>query len=227
MVVRRPPARLVPYPSPVDTARTGRRPPVLPARPMIPTRPTAPRLLVLSLALGGLLAACGGGEAPASAGGEAAAGAGAEESVAPEAPAEQAPPVEIPTVTYAWDPQAGDPSVSAEDGGPGFTGEGWETNMPFPAIGSAEAVKGGRMRRYMPDWPATLRQYGKDWNTSINYMVADLCYESLLMVHPSTLEYTPRLATHWRISEDKSTYTYRINPCSRSTGAQSYHRIYW
>ena len=67
----------------------------------------------------------------------------------------------------------------------------------------------------MPDWPATLRQYGKDWNTSINYMVADLCYESLLMVHPSTLEYTPRLATHWRISEDKSTYTYRINPEAR------------
>ena len=88
-------------------------------------------LLVLSLALGGLLAACGGGEAPASAGGGAA--AGAEESAAPEAPVEQATPVEIPTVTYAWDPQAGDPSVSAEDGGPGFMGEGWETNMTFPA----------------------------------------------------------------------------------------------
>jgi microcin C transport system substrate-binding protein len=184
---------------------------------MIRTLLTAPRLLIPSLALGGLLAACGGGEAPAGPG-EGAEGQGAEAAGAEEAAgsAEAAPtPVEIPMVTYAWDPALGDPAVSAEDGGPGFTGEGWETNLTFPAIGSAEAVKGGRMRRYMPDWPATLRQYGKDWNTSINYMVADLCYESLLMVHPSTLEYTPRLATHWRISEDKSTYTFRINPAAR------------
>jgi microcin C transport system substrate-binding protein len=164
------------------------------------------------------LAGCGGGSDPA---GTATTGAG--EATA-EAPAAEAPSqaqidaaraVAIPEVEYAWDPQAGDPSVSAEDGGPGFTGEGWETRLRFPAIGSADAVKGGRMRRYMPDWPATLRQYGKDWNTSINYMVADLCYESLLMVHPSTLEYLPRLATHWKISEDKSTYTYRINPAAR------------
>src|SRR5690606_27552263 len=37
-------------------------------------------------------------------------------------------------------------------------------------------------------------------------------YEGLLTVHPTTLEYVPRLATHWQISEDKSTYRFRINP---------------
>ena len=57
--------------------------------------------------------------------------------------------LEIPMVTYAWDPQAGDASVSAEDGGPGFTGEGWESNFTFPALGSAEAVKGGRITMHI------------------------------------------------------------------------------
>ena len=178
------------------------------------------RQLSLPLATTGLLLlwGCGGGSEPAggSTGGAATDAPEATEDTGPsEVDIAAAQAVEIPMVRYAWDPQAGDPSVSAEDGGPGFTGEGWETRLEFPAIGSADAVKGGRMRRYMPDWPATLRQYGKDWNTSINYMVADLCYESLLTVHPSTLEYLPRLATHWKISEDRSTYTYRINPAAR------------
>lgn len=167
-----------------------------------------PRLFPLSvvpLALWGLLA-CGSEEqvpveeiAQADSGGS----AGANSTV------------EIPMVNYVYDPQAGDKTVAAEDGGPGFTGDGWDTNLTFPAVGSPDAVPGGSMRRYMVDWPATLRQHGKDWNTSINYMVRDLCYETLLAVHSTTLEYIPRLATHWKISEDKTTYTYRINPAAR------------
>src|SRR5690606_6408438 len=76
--------------------------------------------------------------------------------------------LEVPMVTYAWDPKAGDPEVPAELGGPGFTGEGWETNMTFPALGQPGAPKGGRMNQYMNDWPATLRLTGKDSNTWFN-----------------------------------------------------------
>jgi len=123
--------------------------------------------------------------------------------------------VEIPDVTYAWDPAAGDPSVSAELGGPGFTGEGWTTNLTFPALGSAEAIKGGSATQDLPDWPATLRMAGKDWNSSINYTVADLCYSGLVTVHPNTLEFIPVVASHWSISDDKMTYRYRINPDAR------------
>ena len=123
--------------------------------------------------------------------------------------------VDIPFVEYAWDKDAGDPTVSAEDGGPGFTGEGWETNMRFAALGSPEAVKGGSVVMYTPSWPATLRQCGKGWNTALNYVVADLCYQALLGLHPTTLEFVPALATHWWISEDKSTYRFRINPKAR------------
>ncbi|MFT7671518.1 MAG: microcin C transport system substrate-binding protein, partial [Planctomycetota bacterium] len=123
--------------------------------------------------------------------------------------------LDIPMVTYAWDPQAGDASVSAEDGGPGFTGEGWDSKFTFPALGSDKALKGGRVNMYLPSWPATLRLQGKDFNTAFNYRARDLCAETLLNVHPSTLEIVPMLATHWKISEDKSTFSFRLNPEAR------------
>lgn len=183
-----------------------------------------PSLLLASLPLVGLTA-CGSDDPGPEKAVNVDAGTGAEAAksddlagengAGTETAAEDVQLVEIPTVRYAWDPQAGDESVPASMGGPGFTGEGWTTNMEFPALGSAKAIKGGTMRRYLPDWPATLRQHGKDWNSSLNYTVNSLCYESLLQVHPTTLEYIPMLATHWKISEDKSTYTYRINPKAR------------
>ena len=122
----------------------------------------------------------------------------------------------IPTVKYAFDAAAGDKAVSAELGGPGFTGEGWETNLEFMALGQQGGVpQGGSMTFYMPDWPSTLRMAGQGWNTSLNYTVASLAYEPMLRVHEVTMEYIPVLATHWQISEDKSTYRFRINPAAR------------
>lgn len=123
--------------------------------------------------------------------------------------------LDIPMVTYKWDPQAGDKSVSAEDGGPGFSGEGWDSNFTFPALGSPKAVKGGRITMDLPSWPTTLRLAGKDYNLAFNYRARDVCQEGLLFSHPQTLEFIPLLATHWKISEDKSTYTFRMNPEAR------------
>ena len=71
------------------------------------------------------------------------------------------------------------------------------------------ALSGSRCNPF-PDWPATLRMAGKDWNTSFNYRAYALLYESLLDLHPITLEYVPLLATHWWISDDKTTYRFRI-----------------
>ena len=51
-----------------------------------------------------------------------------------------------------------------------------------------------------------------------------MVYESLLGVHPTTLEYVPSLATHWQISPDKMTYRFRINlatPASTGTPVTS------
>jgi microcin C transport system substrate-binding protein len=108
-----------------------------------------------------------------------------------------------------------DPSVPAEQGGRGFTGEGWQTSTDYDLIGDPRAIKGGLLRQaMMTDFPATFRYYGpniSEWNLSIN----ELVYESLLYLHPTTLEFIPGLATHWQISSDRLTYRFRINPNAR------------
>ncbi len=113
-------------------------------------------------------------------------------------------------------PDAGaDPAVPAEQGGKGFDGKGWQTNTDFDLIGDPHAVKGGVLRDAIPDFPGTLRTEGPDSNSAFNYSVTAAAYESLLAIHPTTLEFIPALATHWQISPDKMTYRFRINPNAR------------
>jgi microcin C transport system substrate-binding protein len=107
---------------------------------------------------------------------------------------------------------AGDASVSAADGGPGFTGKDWKPTSEQPLEGSEKAVKGGAVRYYVGAFPATLRPLGKDSNTVTNSLISNLCYQRLLSIHSDTLEYVPQLASHWQISEDKMTFRFRINP---------------
>jgi microcin C transport system substrate-binding protein len=107
-----------------------------------------------------------------------------------------------------------DPAVPAEQGGKGFTGEGWETNTSYGLIGDPRAAKGGVLRRAITDFPSTLRYWGPNvtaWNASLHAMV----YETILGLHPTTLEYIPGLATHWQISPDKKSFRFRINPNAR------------
>jgi microcin C transport system substrate-binding protein len=108
-----------------------------------------------------------------------------------------------------------DPSVPAEQGGKGFTGEGWETNTDFDLIGDPRAVKGGVFRTWTLGFPGTLRMAGPEWNTEVNYAINELVYETLLDLHPTTLQYIPMLASHWQISPDKLTYRFRLDPNAR------------
>ena len=127
-------------------------------------------------------------------------------------------PVSLDKNDYPVFPDAdagADPSVSAEEGGKGFTGEGWETNTDFDFIGDPRAVKGGLLREGMPNFPGTLRIAGPESNTVLNSKLDGMVYERLLSMHPTTLEYIPSLATHWQISPDKMTYRFRINPNAR------------
>ena len=132
-------------------------------------------------------------------------------------------PVSLDKNDYPVFPDAdagADPSVSAEEGGKGFTGEGWETNTDFDFIGDPRAVKGGLLRQAIPSFPGTLRMAGPEYNTALNYMVRAMAYETLLSMHPTTLEYIPALATHWQVSADKMTYRFRINPNARWVDGQ-------
>lgn len=164
---------------------------------------------VLALVLSGLVA-CGGGARPdreeaASTGGGAGGPVSLDKSGYPVFP----------------NPDSGaDPSVPAEQGGRGFTGEGWETNPDYDLIGDPRAVKGGVFREYQLDFPTTLRLNGPEANTVLNGMIGSMVYETLLGLHPTTLDYLPVLATHWQISQDKMTYRFRLDPNARFSDGQ-------
>ena len=115
--------------------------------------------------------------------------------------------------------------LSAEQGGAGFesiaAGMGYETVDPTPEVlkylGSPEAETGGQFRYIITRFPLTFRPlgYGENAQYTENKFLSELCYEPLLRINHVTLEYLPALATHWKISEDKLTYTFRLNPKAR------------
>ena len=113
-----------------------------------------------------------------------------------------------------------DPSVSAEQGGKGFNGEGWETNTSFDLIGDPRAVRGGMLREFAAVVPGTFRVAGPEWNTQTNFAIANMVYEGMLTLDPSTLDFVPVLATHWQVAPDKMTYRFRINPNARWSDGQ-------
>src|SRR5438093_6482914 len=108
-----------------------------------------------------------------------------------------------------------DTAVTAEQGGKGFKGEGWETNTHFALQGDPHALKGGVLRDHLEDYPGTLRIFGPESNSQFNYGTTSMLYDSLLGVDPNTLEYIPALATHWQTSADKMIFRFRINPNAR------------
>ena len=117
---------------------------------------------------------------------------------------------------YVTVPPGADPSVSAEGGGNGFEkiaeSMGYQTatftDDDLKYFGDSKAVKGGTLRDQATRYPATLRTLGKESNYVENTTFEYLCYEPLLERHPLTWEPTiPRLASHWKISNDKKVLT--------------------
>ncbi len=112
----------------------------------------------------------------------------------------------------------GDASVSAADGGPGFEAiaadSGWVTRK-YDFTGNPNAPKGGSLTMAFLEYPSTFRYVGKNSNYQITRIIGDLVYEKLLYYDRENLDYYPGLASHWKISEDKATYWFRIDPRAR------------
>ena len=117
-------------------------------------------------------------------------------------------------------PKGADPSVSAELGGAGFKGGGWQTNNNYEPPSSSSAVKGGGLVISIPNFPVTMSVYGKGASSEINYMMNSLMYESLLELDDNYENFVPRLASHWKISSDNKSYWFRINPDARFADGQ-------
>ena len=120
--------------------------------------------------------------------------------------------------------QGADPSVSAELGGNGFeeiaSKLGYQTYVIKPDeeiyFGDPKAIKGGFLNFIHTLFPRTMRIHGQNSSQVLNRRtIDDLCYQPLLELHPVTLEFIPALASHWKISEDKMQFWFRIDPKSR------------
>lgn len=122
-------------------------------------------------------------------------------------------------------PPGADPSVSAELGGNGFEevaeSLGFVTYVPKPEeqvlFGDPKAVTGGEIKFVATRYLISFRPFGFGQGTTFaeNQYISGFCYERLLGTHPVTLDPVPGLATHWKISDDKKTFTFRINPNAR------------
>jgi microcin C transport system substrate-binding protein len=112
-------------------------------------------------------------------------------------------------------PPGADTSVSAELGGAGFKGEGWQSNDNYNTIGDPKAVKGGSLSMSLNEFPPTLRTIGQNTNSYFREILNMMIYEAILDFDPVTQDYIPRLATHWKISDDKKEFKFRLNPDAR------------
>ena len=118
---------------------------------------------------------------------------------------------------------AKDMTTPSEEGGYGFeelAGDlGYVTYVMKPEeqiyFGDPRAKKGGTFRHITTRFPATMRTEGQNANYVENSTIAGLCYEGLITTHPLTLEFIPALASHWKISDDKMKFWFRINPDAR------------
>lgn len=120
-------------------------------------------------------------------------------------------------------PPGADPNVPDSLGGAGFekiaAQMGFVTYSPKPAelkyFGDPRAKVGGAIRFTTYNFPQTFRPEGQGSNSTINQDIKGMVYETLLSTHPVTQEYIPSLASHWKISADRSIFTFRIDPNAR------------
>jgi len=131
----------------------------------------------------------------------------------------------IPNTWKKFDtPPGADPSVPDSLGGNGFEsiaeGLGFKTWKPSQEdldLFVYPTHKGGEIRNTISRFPLSFRPffYGPNANFTENAHMSSLIYETLIGVHPITLEFTPSLASHWKVSEDQMTFTFRIDPNAR------------
>ena len=121
------------------------------------------------------------------------------------------------------------PEVTAELGGEGFEQIaerlGFQTNDHQKSMADPRGVPGGMLRIPLQEFPATLRSEGKDSGTTFMAMVSGMMYESMMGLDNWTDEFTPGLASHWKVEDNPGggqTFTFRINPKARW---QTGHRV--
>ena len=85
----------------------------------------------------------------------------------------------------------------------------WNEEKDGTFFGDPKAIKGGTLNYIHSLFPRTMRVIGQNSSQVLNSRtISALCYEGLLSQHPTTLEFIPGLASHWKISNDKMTFEF-------------------
>ncbi len=121
-----------------------------------------------------------------------------------------------------------DAETPAEQGGYGFEKVaaqlGYQTytftEQDAKFFGDSRAVKGGVLNSITSRYPVSLRTQGQNAGYSENTLIETMLYESLIALHPVSQEFIPSLASHWKISDDKMQFWFRINPDARWSDGQ-------
>jgi len=82
-------------------------------------------------------------------------------------------------------------------------------------FGDPGATKGGILTTITSRYPATLRTEGQNSNYVENSTFGGFLYEGLLQLDPIKYDFMPGIATHWKVSDDKMQFWFRINPNAR------------
>ena len=132
---------------------------------------------------------------------------------------------EVKSITTQSDTVEKDTQTKPEEGGYGFeqiaedmgyTTYEWNESVDKTFFGDPKASKGGTLNYIHSLFPRTMRVLGQNSSQVLNSRtILALCYQGLLSQHPTTLEFIPALASHWKISDDKMTFEFRINPDAR------------
>ncbi len=132
---------------------------------------------------------------------------------------------EVKSITSQSDMVEKDTQTKPEEGGYGFeqiaedmgyTTYEWNESVDKTFFGDPKASKGGTLNYIHSLFPRTMRVLGQNSSQVLNSRtILALCYQGLLSQHPTTLEFIPALASHWKISDDKMTFEFRINPDAR------------
>lgn len=106
-----------------------------------------------------------------------------------------------------------------------FPRSGWQ-DRPNP-VASGDAVIGGEIAIFAGQYPKSLNYYLD--NNSFTVEIFGAMFETLLSMHPITLEYEPGLARNWTISDDKKTFVFSINKDARWSDGRpiTAHDVKW
>ena len=87
----------------------------------------------------------------------------------------------------------------------------WQTNLDDPPVASPQAKPSGTYYSYIRSFPPTFRQVGPNSNSGFRGFF-DAYALKLVDLHPTTLKFIPKLATHWAPANDNKTVYYKLNP---------------